>query len=269
MTINRQKEVVHLFRQLIERYGNDIVIKGAFSLILNTIEKYPDISNRFTMDIDFYLKCEFANFMESLVTSKISTVGGEIYKFTKLRTPKKNSGGRIEAVAGEINAFIDVQIDEYLYPDAKTFDDIIVAITTPVSIAMDKMDAISKPKVIDRPKDLYDLFVISLLYDIEFQEIISHRDFKITGDFETFVEEWEMIKESYNREEILIGLEQPDFDTLYIRVKEFVSPFIVSKELTTKDLIWSTTKGVWCGKEPTLQLSGSSIFADRRKNKQQ
>ena len=101
MTINRQSEFVHLFQQMIEHFGKDIIIKVAFSLILNTSQLYPAINGRLTMDINFYLKSKFSDFLEDLKTSRISNLVGNLYVFEKQRTPKKNSGGRVVARADD------------------------------------------------------------------------------------------------------------------------------------------------------------------------
>lgn len=264
MTVDIQKELVHLFHQLIGRYGNDIVIKGAFSLILNVSEKYPAINDRMTMDIDFYLRQKFSDFLEDLKVSGISALGGESYNFTKLRTPKKNSSGRITATQGDIEIILDVQIDDYSYPDTLESNGLQVAVTKPVSIVIDKLDAISKSKVVDRPKDLYDLYVVSLLYGFKFREIHDHSDFKISGDFENFIEDWEKIAEAYKVSDIIAKGIRPDFDDLYIRVKEFASPFIVKNELVTQDLEWNITDGVWVGVESPPALIPSNVFANRK-----
>jgi len=230
---------------LVGNYGEDIIIKGALSLILNISKKHPNINNRFTVDIDFYLKRKFSDFLESLKASKIFSLRGHSYEFTKIRTPKKNSAGRIEAVAEEIRILLDVQIDEYTEPNTVTMYGLEIAVTSPVSIVIDKLDSISKPKVIDRPKDLYDIYIVSPFYEFKYQEICSHHDFRITGDFETFIEEWEAIGKSYRNEEILVSLEKPDFNDLYVRVKEFASPFIVCNELITQESNWIPSIGVW------------------------
>ena len=263
MITNTQHELIHLFRQLIEKYGKDMIVKGAFSLILNTSELYPLIDNRFTGDIDFYLKQNFGDFLDSLTVSGICSLSGKTYVFTKQRTPKKNSGGRVKAVAGEVNVLLDVQIDDYLNPITVMTDNLLVKVTSPLSIVIDKLDAISKPKVVMRPKDLFDLYVISLLYEFRYKEIRNHPDFKIVGTFEEFIENWETISEAYYTEEILIGQDMPDFDNLYIRVKEFASPFIVERELVTKELEWSKSEGRWVSKEPPITLTASNIFAKR------
>ena len=267
MTIDRQSELVHLFGQMIEHFGKDIIIKGAFSLILNTSQLYPAINGRLTMDIDFYLKRKFSDFLEDLKTSGISNLAGDFYVFEKQRTPKKNSGGRVVARADGEVILLDIQIDEYNNPLTIMEGKFRIKVTQPISIAMDKLDAISKPKVVDRPKDLFDLYVVSLLYDFRYTEIRNHSDFKISGDFQEFIEEWESMRGSYHTTDILIGDDLPDFDKLYIRVKEFASPFIVEGELTTQNLKWDTTKGVWSSNGKTLGLSPSLVFADRQKDK--
>jgi len=245
MTVDIQKELAHLLHQLIGRYGNDIVIKGAFSLILNAAEKYPAINDRMTMDIDFYLRQKFSDFLKDLKVSGISVYSGESYTFEKLRTPKKNSAGRIAATQGDIEIMLDVQIDDYPYPATLESKGLQVAVTKPVSIVIDKLDAISKAKVVGRPKDLYDLYVVSLLYGFKFKEILDHPDFKISENFENFIEDWEKIAVAYKLSDIISKGVRPDFDDLYIRVKEFASPFIVKDELLTQELEWNITDGLW------------------------
>jgi len=267
MTIDRQSEHVHLFEQMIEHFGKDIIIKGAFSLILNTSQMYPAINGRLTMDIDFYLKRKFSDFLEDLKVSGISDIAGNPYVFEKQRTPKKNSGGRVAANAEGKVILLDVQIDEYTNPTMLMEGRFRVEVTNPISIAMDKLDAISKPKVVNRPKDLFDLYVISLLYEFLYTEIQNHSDFKISGDFQDFIEEWESIRDSYHTTDILISNDLPDFDKLYIRVKEFASPFIVSEELTTRNLKWSTEKGVWVSNDKSSGLMPFNVFADKRNEK--
>jgi len=143
-----------------------------------------------------------------------------------------------------------------------------VAATNSVSIVIDKLDAISKAKVVGRPKDLYDLYVVSLLYEFEFIEIHNHPDFKISGDFENFIEDWEKIAEAYKVSDIIAKGIRPDFDDLYIRVKEFASPFIVSEELLTQNLKWNIEKGAWVSNEKSSGLIPSNVFADKRKVKE-
>jgi len=262
--IIRQNELTHLFQQMIVHFGKDIIIKGAFSLILNTSQVYPAIKGRLTMDIDFYLKRKFFDFLEDLKTSEISNLAGNPYTFEKQRTPKKNSGGRVVANADGETILLDVQIDDYANPLTIIEGKFRLEVTHPISIVMDKLDAISKPKAVNRPKDLFDLYVVSLLYDFHYTEIRNHSDFKIAGDFQAFIEEWESIRDSYLTTDILIGDDLPDFDKLYIRVKEFASPFIVGVELTTQNLKWDTTKGVWAINGKSLGLTPSHVFANRK-----
>jgi hypothetical protein len=264
MIIDTQKELVHLFHQLIGKYGNDIVIKGAFSLILNALEKYPTIKDRMTIDIDFYLKREFSDFMEDLKISSISDTIGNPYDFEKQRTPKKNSAGRITATQGNLEIILDVQIDDYPYPATLESNGLQVAVTKPVSIVIDKLDAISKAKVVNRPKDLFDLYVVSRLRGFEFKEIYNHPAFKISGDFENFIDCWEAIAEAYKVSDIIAKGVRPNFDDLYIRVKEFVSPFIVTDELLTQELKWDMSSGVWVRTESPPMITVSDIFTNRR-----
>jgi len=215
------------------------------------------------MDIDFYLKRKFSDFLEELKTSGISNLAGNPYVFEKQRTPKKNSGGRVVANADGKVILLDIQIDEYVNPLVLTEGKFRIEVTNPISIVIDKLDAISKPKVVNRPKDLFDLYVISLLYNFRYLEIRNHSAFKISGDFQEFIEEWETIKEYYYKEDILIGDDLPDFDKLYIRVKEFASPFIVGEELTTQNLKWDTTKGMWLRSRKSSDFTPSSAFTTK------
>jgi len=52
----------------------------------------------------------------------------------------------------------------------------------------------------------------------------------------------------------------PDFNELYVRVKEFASPFIASEELLTQKLTWDTAVGVWIEKESAPLLTPSNVF---------
>ena len=149
------------------------------------------------MDIDFYLKRKFSDFLEDLKGSGISDIAGNPYIFEKQRTPKKNSGGRVVANAEGKVILLDVQIDKYANSLTLMEGKSRIEVTNPISIVMDKLDAISKPKVVNRLKDLFDLYVISLLYDFHYTEIRNYSDLKISGDFQEFIEEWEAIKEIY------------------------------------------------------------------------
>lgn len=245
MITNNQQELMHLFHQLVKEFGHLIIIKGAFSLMLNTEGKYPNIKKRITMDIDFYIQQHFDGFLETLQSATFTSPAGERYSFIKLRTPKKNSAGRVLATTSSIRIELDIQTDEYLEPILTTVGTLDVAITHPVSIVIDKLDAISKEKVINRPKDLYDLYVLSLVYNFNYIEIAQHHTFKIAGDFEFFIENWEAMERSYMLAEFMPIEHRPDFTALYTRVKEFASPFIVPEELLTPNLIWDSACGLW------------------------
>jgi hypothetical protein len=245
MTVDFQKELLHLFNQLVSKFAEDIIINGAFSLMLNVADKHPLSSNRLTIDIDFFLKRNFVDFIEELNNSEMFSIAGEPYLFTKIRTPKRKSAGRIEATACDIQILLDVQIDLYANPKVVVVDGKHVNITSPASIVIDKLDAISKPKVMGRPKDLYDLYILSLLFGFEYNEVAKHTDFKVSGDFEVFIESWKELEESYILDENLIGENRPNFKDLYRRVKEFASPFIASDSLITKEISWNVSRGTW------------------------
>ena len=127
------------------------------------------------------------------------------------------------------------------------------------NIVADKVCVVGNNKAPRRPKDLLDLYSIAIGDDININNVYENIESKgrTAGDFERFIHEKEYESENpkstlryaYNKltEVEVNGINTiPDFDEVYLTLKQFLEPFIED----SRDLIWNHETRQWfpeCG----------------------
>ena len=250
------------------------VLKGALALNIQLLNISDDINIRLSEDIDIYLDRAKLKFLDliTIVEEALSSLGLlSSIEVQKVRTPKRNSGGRIALKyknglpSNDDDLFftIDVDIDELVLPtvDRLLPSGVVCRLSNIENICADKIDAISKPKVLRRIKDVYDIFLISNAFEPEYQDIKKCIDAEQgLHDFGVFLTNVAGLKTAYSELGTLRDINRkPAFETVYIRACDFLRPFGTTN-LTYPNAKWSIQCGKWI-KDP------NSVFSKRDKNK--
>jgi hypothetical protein len=167
---------------------------------------------------------------------------------------------------------IDVDVDPIYYINKKEYTDGFIFYYAGIEdIVADKVDAVSKPKVINRIKDVYDLYLIALHCEVSFEKV-KHSQEKIYRPqrevereeaglrFYDFLNSIDELRDTYeNRFETLRYKKQkPQFKEVYSIAKEFIKPFLDSDYLRGK-AVWDTKEQEWVV-SPDDFLKPSFIF---------
>lgn len=112
-------------------------------------------------------------------------------------------------------------------------------------IYMDKVSALASKKIFRRCKDLYDLYLLSMLDGYNLSDIVNvfNNSGRTLGDFEDFINSIEKLEYAYNQMRAITN--KPEFNQVYGRVRDFCLPFITNRYKIYTNAIWQPKGGVW------------------------
>ena len=265
-----------ILMEILQHTGEGVIVKGAFSTITHLREKDINVNHRLTQDIDLYLDKTKLKFAElKAIFAKL--FDGQ-YHWEVRRHPKNHSLGNIrlytlnEEDRIEILS-IDVDVNPVYYVNKKEYNNNFTFYYAGIEdIVADKIDAISKPKVLNRIKDVYDLYLIATYCEVSLKRV-EHSQTKIYKSQKEIEREesglrfYDFINETagleytyYNHFETLKQMSlRPNFEEVYSLAKEFTKPFIEKGYVLGKDAMWDTKEKTWVV-SPDDFFKPSSVF---------
>jgi len=231
-----------------------VVFKGA--LVLNQALKDRGMPYNFrqTKDIDL-------NWLagEGRENDLIEIIEGIVYNLglcdvtvvcDRKASKELDRSARIVVKRGGTNLFsLDISLRENPFVvEYKTPNGVIFLGSSLDKIFADKVRAISSKAIFRRAKDLYDLYIMSMLdgYSIKATlEVYAFED-KSLGDFDSFISRLDDLKYAYDRLEEIIN--KPFFNDVYARVRDFCLPFITGDYIKCTrmvDGVWNSQASMW------------------------
>jgi len=266
--------LMEFIEAIFEECGDSLVLKGALALNMLFAENSNDINHRFSEDFDSYLLRMKMKFSE--LEAKVQVVLDKLDLSSKVRAvterhPKNHSSGRIvlyygmeESDGKEIFFSLDIDVDncEHTY-EIELPSGRLISCASIECICADKIDAISKAKLFFRVKDIYDIYLISIIYKPGYRDIkqiydgvyrserdkerienkLSFKEFRDAGlkSSEPYLE----LADSYDKlTDIRNPSKKPAFDDVYARVRAFLKPFM-TEHLSASNAIWSVEGMDW------------------------
>lgn len=225
-----------------------IVFKGA--LVLNHLMETKGITEtqRGTKDIDADWVGGRVSMEELLSIIKESIdcieIDGLEVRLIREATERRSSG--FEVLLENQNLFsFDISLrknqftTEYITRNGVTFIG-----ASKEKIFIDKISAISSRILYRRTKDIYDLYLLSMLegyYIGEINYVLEHSGRRLS-EFNEFINDIGEIKNAYFKMRGIIN--PPEFDIMYGRVRDFCSPYI-TKGYTSGNGLWNVKAGLW------------------------
>ena len=265
----RVKFIIELLKYIMSKGYSGISVYGSiwFNGLIQSIEKEANI--RLTEDIDFLVEKDvvknvnqlklFVN--EFLILCDLRNFVVEIERY-----PVENKSGVISIMRGGTDILlIDITID----PGVSKLESVIYGTFKAngpelAKCIADKISAISTDKLKRRVKDFYDIYLLSTIFNFNFQDIQRYFSEGLTIEPFNFFRNnrldlkllYENLNEFKNIESI------PTFDVVWPRVAEFIRVF---NDQSFKDShgTWSKEgRGEWVeARKPIFDgLSKSSVF---------
>ena len=225
-----------------------IVFKGA--LVLNHLMETKGIieTQRGTKDIDADWVGGRISMEELLSIIKEAIfyieIDGLEVRLIREATERRSSG--FEVLLNDQNLFsFDISLRENEFTTEYTTKNGIVFIgASKEKIFVDKISAISGRVLFRRIKDIYDLYLLSMLdgyYIREINYVLEHSGRELSG-FNEFINDIDEIKNAYLKMRGIIN--PPEFDIMYGRVRDFSSPYITNG-YTSGNGLWNVKAGLW------------------------
>jgi len=245
---------------LLKEHEDRIVLKGAFSTIENLKRVNPEVNFRLTTDIDLYMdpKNKRLERLKEILTQVLPSG----MRFEVDRHPKRKSQGKIILFwKEEPFAQIDISVGEVQGVIEIKRGDSPVYISGVEDILADKIDAISREKVLRRVKDLYDVFLFATNLKISYEKIKeksallpkNKTDLEREGlgkRFHELLTNKEELKQQYEKLDSMRFPSKPDFQEVYSLVTSFLKPFLDGEEVHRYKRIWNPITFEWESKDP-------------------
>lgn len=232
---------------------NDIILKGGTALMDRVLAVKPEMY-RMTEDIDLHIKTEeaynkiFSNIENILNDNNL----GLIFKVTGHRE-RSGTGERFKLEVTKpdgtvFKAKIDMQVGVSYQVDTE-FGVRVKSLTySNYSMLADKISVISSDRLYRRSKDLYDLYILTRLYDYDMEKLIRiimlKRHELITSYTDMFTpENLPAIEQAYSKFRNV--LEKPDFCVIYKHVTAFIYPIYKRFEGDTTYKTWNKELMKW------------------------
>lgn len=235
------------------RFGDKLILKGGSVLMSKLIECDRQDLMRITRDIDIHcdkkdLWIDFYTNIEAILNNNNQ---GLIYKIIKRRSLDKGLDTSdslkfniIDTINNkEVQFKIDMNIKSNCIISIEYSPILNMNTYDAVTMLSDKIVVVSSEKIYRRIKDLYDLTVLSSLYDYEYTNIIKHiqiknpnitlKDMLIPKNFAAIQHAYSLYRGIYNK---------PSIQNLVASSRVFLQP-IYSKY--SGELIWNHMKALW------------------------
>ena len=251
------KHLLKLAHMLHNRCNDALILRGSLSLNVRVAEKAAFDECRLTEDADFYLResLSFHKFYK-IVNEVVADAFGKTM-FTEIRrTPTKRSSGSVDVFDG-INRLFSFDVDlrvpgVTIQYNSELFSGELIELE---ALVADKVDAISTERVLVRLKDVYDLYLVSKYFEIEYDKVKNYYDgipknerkqqMRIEGAlFSAFKEKYDELHELYLQQDEIIY--KPEFEKVYLGARAILKPFLtVSDEIRDSHAIWSPKGQTW------------------------
>jgi hypothetical protein len=238
-----------MYRILCKLFDNDeapIVCKGALitKLVLSQ-NNYAEVI-RETKDIDLNWTGEppKPEILEALIEKAVKKVDPTFgVKYDREYIPGKTTGGiTVTNAVGKQILTMDIDIKGVTGQKIYNFEADRIRGVLPTEIFADKIAAISGDKVFRRAKDIVDVYALSSCVSVSTDEIYytSAQTGNEIKAFDGFLNRKYDLGHAYDK---LRGVEgKPPFETVYSRLKAFLSPFI---EHDRTPRVWSVDMAGW------------------------
>ena len=239
------------------RCENALVLKGSVSLNVRVAENNAIEECRLTEDVDFYLRDSMSfHTFKKIVQEVMVELSDNALTLKQVRTPSKRSSGSIEILSNDFPIFA-IDVDLYVPQVTVRSNNELFSgeLTELEALVADKIDALSTERVLGRVKDIYDLYLVSKYFQIEYDKIKTYFDtIPKSGKkqemqqnrtlFSDFKENYEALHEAYlERNDIII---KPDFEQVYLGARAMVKPFLANEEeIKDPKAIWSPKDQTW------------------------
>lgn len=211
---------------------NDIILKGGAALMDRVLATNPALY-RMTEDIDLHIKTEeaYSKIFSNLESILNDNTLGLVFKISGHRE-RSGTGERfkLEVVKPDGNIFnakIDMQVGVTYQVDTEFGVNVNALTYSNYSMLADKISVVSSGRLYRRSKDLYDLYILTKLYDCDMEKLIHvilvKRPELITSYTNMFTpENLPAIEHAYSKFRN-VGI-KPDFDVIYKHLTMFLYP---------------------------------------------
>lgn len=228
--------------------GYPIVLKGA--VLLRVLSEGTGLEPRLTEDIDL-------DWSETLITNdllfqRITYALSLLHDATlsleqhRLFDDQKGAGFIVKRFGRELFR-IDIRVHNNIFVTKYVVNNLTFLGSSPTKIVSDKLVVLSSRFLKRRVKDMYDIFVLSSIWDFSLADIlnITEHSGNSLGDFSTFlnsVDGKDGLRHAYSK---LTGLTtKPSFETVYTACKVFARPLIMGSG-PLQNYSWSARKSIW------------------------
>jgi len=234
-----------------------VVFKGA-SVLKSVIRDNSLDTDRITQDLDMDwinpISNDDLNLKVTNILNKLSVPNMSLERYRD-NDPllKRSAGYRLFSDSKELISF-DISIRNNPYTSTyTTLSGTKFVGASREKMYADKLSVLSSKLVFRRTKDIYDLYVLSLLGDYTLPNIIEVLKYneRTLCEFEEFLRRKEDLEHAYNKLEGISN--KPDFETVYSRILDFCLPFIIKTAYTCSG-IWLPNDGLWHN-NPTISTN--------------
>lgn len=233
------------------KFKDNIILKGAMNLKAAVQSPVPAVELRNTMDLDFHVPSwdiweEFVDEIPKSISK--SSPSGYKYSVISRRSTTPDKGDSLLIDTGTPLTFeIDMNLSSRS-PEATIYPGRGVLGYSIYEMLVDKTMSFFSRKIYRRAKDLYDLYLMSLEFDIDLDRLVKCVDSK--WDLNNLssplhIADREQLKKAYDKLRIL-GDSKPDFDIVYGRVNKFCSEYVNFYYSGVRDgKSWNRRTGKW------------------------
>jgi hypothetical protein len=252
-----------LTKRIVQRAPKSLALKGSQGFNLLVLNRDVRANHRTTKDSDFYV--DYVVIKREDVVDIVSSVLEEMGLLEHVtvqwrRRMHSNKQGMLEV----LHRTYDVPEDELFF--TMDFDPTKTELTeTPdgkgalfrtvkfETWCMDKLDCMSKDKIMTRIKDVYDIYLASFYFTPRFYSILkekTHHHFKLKESapqefFSFFKNEIAQLRAAYDGLDTLRYMDsKPSFDEVYDRAHHFAGPFMTDL-VADGDAIWVPNLMEW------------------------
>lgn len=225
-----------------------IVFKGA--LVLNHLMETKGITEtqRGTKDIDadwvggrISMEELLSIIKDSIACIKIDNL--EV-RLVREATERRSSGFEVLLKNQNLFSFDISLVENEFITEYTTKNGVTFIGASKEKIFVDKISAISSRTLFRRAKDIYDLYLLSMLEGYYVREInyVLERSGRRLSEFSEFINDIDEIKNAYFKMRGIIN--PPEFNVMYGRVRDFCSPYITNG-YTSGNGLWNVNAGLW------------------------
>lgn len=228
--MERSDKYFYIMVRMVEelaRRGLPVVVQGSLILKLEAMSRGMEM--RATKDIDMQW-VGYANMSDvlNIFNDVLNNIDNNLYAEIE-RNYQSDGKARYEIHKSGLRdpVFrIDLHTgDGGLYCVYTTYNNVNFYGATPLKRFVDKLSVISNNIVRRRIKDIFDMYVMSFMYNLVLSDIVNtlnNRGIRL-GDFYAFIHEMGNLRQAYNK---MVGINiKPPFEDVYGKVYRITEPF--------------------------------------------